>query len=631
MGKMRRTSFFVLFVLAVIALAWFACAQRRGSARTAEEPAAGSAAGEAMGAAAALAEPAAPEPQLARDGPSSEPRVRAAALTPDPPDAPFIGRLIDAETGEPVPWYELELEDEHLQTVRVVSDTEGRFTAGGARTSGPLRLELVDVEGQPPPSSHPGRPVLEPHDGEPRDGSEPLADVRIRIGPTYFVEVALPAPLTPADLRVRLFLDPPEHGAERNNPVRGETLLRPGRGYSPLAPLAPVAWARFSEPSALTRSAWLELATTDGLWAGGARTSPGPGVHREPVRVELRPRCAVRGRFAFTGTPAAETRRSGALALLRVDAEADGPLWSRTEGDGRFRIAGLAPGTYRLEVRDEEVRAEPVTFALRSGERDLGELSWTPIPLAGSVRLRIESALELPIDVQLVRRFDPPCHPPWHSDSWEPAPGGGFASVFEWEELYAGEYDVVVHTHDLGEWHVALGTLEPPVDDLVLRLPAPPPALALEVVDDETGAPLEEWTVLVRGERDWEELDSPRSLPFAVWDADIAFAVCSPGYRARVASPAAAAGHASEVSVDARLARGWSHLFLARQRARGTPLEGVEVRLDGVPAGRTDARGELWVHAAAPAQMLEVAHPTLVWTEQDDDLDGLVTWLALHP
>jgi hypothetical protein len=291
---------------------------------------------------------------------------------------------------------------------------------------------------------------------------------------------------------------------------------------------------------------------------------------------------------------------------------------------------------YRLEVRDERVRAEPVSFALRGvgfepSELDLGELPWTPIPLAGKVRLRVRSEIEFSLDVQLVRRFDPPRYPQWHSDDWEPLPGGGFESLFEWDEIYAGAHEVVVHSHELGDWHVSLGELEPPIEELSLRLPPPPPALALEVVDDATGAPLAEWTVLVRGESDWEEPDSPASLRFAAWDEDTAFAVVSPGYRAWIATPGAPGFPASpEGRVVARLRPGWSHLFLARKRSRNRALEGVEIRLDGRSAGRTNARGELWVHADAPARELEVSHPMLNWTDEDA-LDGLVSRLALHP
>jgi len=112
-----------------------------------------------------------------------------------------------------------------------------------------------------------------------------------------------------------------------------------------------------------------------------------------------------------------------------------------------------------------------------------------------------------------------------------------------------------------------------------------------------------------------------------------AFAVCSPGCRAWVASPGAPGFPATaEGRVVARLRRGWSHLFLARRRSRGNALDGVEIRLDGLLAGRTDARGELWAYADACAKELEVAHPMLVWTDEDGAaLDDLVTWLELHP
>lgn len=606
---MRRILLLGSLVLAGLALAWWS-----GRARPAGP---GADRQEERAPPAQVATEAQPAARFVEPEPPQREEREPLAPSADPFLARLAGRLLDASTGEVVPGYELHLKDRDGIEAQVASDAAGRFTTGEALALGPVRIELLDCEGQPRPSESRRASARVEHAGQP-------VEVRIEVGPTYLVDVALPEPLGLADLRVRLLQDPPDLELERESAETGQTFLR--------APLGdwPHPWARFRSTHPARRlPQWLELTSAEGLWSGGARVPSGPGVHREPVRISLRPVCAVRGHYVADPPPA---RGSGALALFR-EGEPE-PRWEWTDGAGRFRIAALEPGAYRLEVRDESVRAEPVRFVLPPGELDLGELPWTPIPLAGRVRLRLWSEVRIPVDVELVRSFDPPKHAQWHSDRWEPLPEGGFESLLEWDEVYAGTFEVVVHTHDLGAWRVALGELEPPVEDLLLQLPAPRPALELRVQDDATGAELHDYTVLVRAERGWEELEgSPRTLSFAVWDEDTAFAVCRPGHCAWIGSPfdADLAGQAG-ARVEVRLAPGWSHLFLAHRRGRGQALAGVEVRLDGVPMGRTDARGELWVHAVTPVRVLEVAHPTLTWSEEAwAPLEDLVTWLVLHP
>jgi hypothetical protein len=543
------------------------------------------------------------------------PSAQRAPLAAEPPAstaARLAWLLLDAETSEPVPWYALDVAASDGTVARVTSAADGRFETSEALAPGKVSLRLVDAVGQIFSSQH---PVSLVH----REVRE-LHEVRIEVGPTYFVDAVLPDPLEPADLGARLFLDPPELDRSGDVPT---TILRPPRGAETL-------WLRFAEPSSVQETPlWLELSSADGLWVGGARVPGGPGVHREPVHVELQPRCAVRGRLVTS----AQEPGVGMLALFRAQ-DSGAPRWAGTDGDGRFRMDALEPGEYRLELRDEALRGPPVTFSLRAGELDLGELDCEPIPIAGSVHLRVQSDVELPIDVELVRRSDPPRSPPWHSDDWEPLPEGGFESAFDWDEVRAGTYEIAVHSHGLGEWHLALGELQPPVEDRVIRLPAPPPALELEVLDDESGAALSDWTVLVRGERAWEELDeSPRSLALGLSGPNCAFAVCSPGHRAWIAVPGSTSWpRPDETRVTARLRRGWSHLFLARRRVRGDPVENVEIHLDGVLAGRTDAQGELWVFGGVLPEHLEVSHPTLVWANEDYvGLDELVTWIVLRP
>jgi hypothetical protein len=206
--------------------------------------------------------------------------------------------------------------------------------------------------------------------------------------------------------------------------------------------------------------------------------------------------------------------------------------------------------------------------------------------------------------------------------------------VLEWGEVYAGEYDVVVHSHDTTSWHLSLGRLTPPVEDLVLRLPDPAPPLHLEVVDAATGAGLEAWSLVVRQEGGWEELDgSPAAIQSALWDDDALLAVASPGYRVALLRPAALARPAAgEWRARVALERGWSGLFLVRARSREHPVAGAAIVLDGALAGETNASGELWVHRSSAPSAVEVRHATFLPVGAFDVYAAdVVTWIALRP
>jgi hypothetical protein len=64
------------------------------------------------------------------------------------------------------------------------------------------------------------------------------------------------------------------------------------------------------------------------------------------------------------------------------------------------------------------------------------------------------------------------------------------------------------------------------------------------------------------------------------------------------------------------LAPGWGTRVLARD-PHGLPLAGVEVELDGAPAGRTDARGELELVRDAPPGRLGFRYGSWVLVEGD--------------
>jgi hypothetical protein len=285
-----------------------------------------------------------------------EETAAAAARTPLPTTAasspgsgPLHLRLVDAETSEPIPDYELELRDEEGERWSNKSDAEGRVVTR-ALPAGHFGIRCIDVR-------RPDTLVLSPSLPVEHDGGEAEHELRLEIGPTYVLDVT-PSDFSAGELVAELLQDSPEFSNLHRLP-QPTTVVRPPRseGGAP--------WVRFRSPNTLADPAWLALTSQDGLRSGGARVPARLGVHPELVRIALAPRCAVRGQFVSRGAP--NERGAGGLAVFRRDEEGGEPHWENTDGQGHFRIADLAPGAYRLELRDQAVRATPVDFELVGG------------------------------------------------------------------------------------------------------------------------------------------------------------------------------------------------------------------------------------------------------------------------
>jgi hypothetical protein len=561
-----------------------------------------------------------------QEGPTTSPASRVEVIEQPPLEAPLRGRLLDRETGEPVPWYELRVAMGGKRVCRVETDAEGRFETPIAYPEGTLQLSLEDVEGQASSNSSADLFLRLEH-----DPSQPEQELEIGVGPTLFLHLQRPDDLALGELRARIYLDPPLRSESTDAYLSlfdiPTTVVRPPRDSSDRM------WVRFRQERGPLSPLWLAVESLDGLWRGGARIPSGSGVHPDTLEVVLHPRCAARGRFVSS----LPSDRGGALIALYEEEDEEPLVWAYADDEDGFRIADLDPGGYRLEVRDEAFRAPPVRFTLSEGELDLGELTWEPIAMAGPVRLRLRSAVEVPIDVELVRTSDPPRFPLWHSDSWEELPEGGYESLFEWEEVYAGEYAIEVHCHDDVSWHLALGHLEPPVDDLVRELPVPDEPLRFEVRAQD-GGELAEWELWVRGERIWERVwPEGGRLASLLFEDGLRWSVWSPGYRGRTGGLGEATWPGQgERTLHVALRPGWSRRFQVRTRARWEAVPDAEVWLDGALAGTTDARGELLVERDSPPMDWEVRHATLVWLESGptaagEELEHFVVTTLLRP
>ncbi len=494
--------------------------------------------------------------------------------------------------------------------------------------AGTARAEDVEDD-QPSPAASPSNtaadqarePTGDVHPYEPSQG-EP--DIPIEVGPTYRIETRLPDDHELEDFQVQLVLDPPRVGLELEDaPDRATRLRRDEHGY----------WARFRAQTTSRDSPWwLALASEDGLWSGGARVQSVEGIYPEPVRIELHPCCAVRGRFDPPGGP---YERGAMIALERLDCVPPAIAWSHVDLAGEFRVAALAPARYRLEVRDPAFVAPPLEFELAEGELDLGVLAWTPLTIAGSVRVVAESATELSLDVELVRTLQTPRHPDFHSDSWVEIAPGRFESEFVFEEVFEGDYELRVHTHQEPPWHGIPVGVRPPQTEVRIRLPEPVRALRIEAYDGRSGATIEGASLSALDEHGAEEFGmTPLVLEGVVVEEELPVVLWEPGHRAVRTSfrELLAMERTEDGAIRVALVPGWSGALLAILRGTGERVPGVEAWLDGALAGRTDEQGLVWIDREFAPREVELRHPDFVCTPWDTDWeDEAFHWIRVWP
>ncbi|HVS11050.1 MAG TPA: sigma-70 family RNA polymerase sigma factor, partial [Planctomycetota bacterium] len=313
---------------------------------------------------------AAPPPQehvaAAVSGDLSFPVVRAAVEPAAPAEqasaAPVLGPLsaivVDEQTLEPLPHFEVELAvaspevepappsagiepDPDVATVRARTDGRGRFTTAESLPAATYEVRLIDD-----PRVRDQDAIV--HDQERVRAIVPQASVRLdpaledaRIatpaGPTYPLHVALPRSLELSDLRAHL------RSPRQFRTLYWELHLAPVRRF----PADRLPWVRFghlytkyldSEPPWL-----LEVSSADGLWAGSAEVRSITGVHA-PIDLDLRRKGIVAGTVRDELGPVA----SELVVILR---HSDGMGEERRDSPddrGAYSLAWVEPGAYRL-------------------------------------------------------------------------------------------------------------------------------------------------------------------------------------------------------------------------------------------------------------------------------------------
>jgi len=565
----------------------------------------------ALGAAAdapalARAEPDAP---LARVGAASAPQPVAPA---GPPRARVALRLIDAATGEPVPWFELELLEDIRAIETLVSDAEGRVASAAEYDARRLHLHLLDHRQlsawRERPRSVRNLPWRIPWDHAPADAAAGRTEreLRVDVGPTY---------------RVRTRGGPPPGADERWVALRASA----GAAEPTFAPLRSEGgagdWVRFSnETRAFGRPDDLRAAGRAGAWllelSGPERCASGAVGHTEGASgPELELEWLPCGRLELAAVDEAGPLHAR-LGFERLDAPGAGILWMASELAALDRR--LAVGRYRAWAVTPRHESSDTEFEIRRGATERIELVLRRRRGAGTVRGTIDARdIEGAVGVELLltgRASGLELRTTSVVDEREPG-----LLHFRFDEVPEDVYELTAHARGVYAWDPPALEVRPPAGELVLRprRAAQGVRLVLRAFDAASGDSVPRFhaalelaeparrspTRVLR-----ESVTGSLHLGFVPTDEPLQWVVHAQGYRPARGDERSFTGSGELREVHVRLERGFGRELVLLD-AQGLAVAGARVGAAGCTGGTSDAGGRVWLAGELAPELLEIAWP----------------------
>ena len=543
--------------------------------------------------------------------------------------APITGRLLDRYGGEPIAHFQVSVNLRGREPVELVTDADGFFATEEKYSKTRYSLGLIDHPRSPKPHG-PSRARVS-HD----PARETPEEFRVVVGPRYELELVDEdgtACANPESFDAFLYHDEPLALAL---PSGEEALRAPVRSDGGI-------WTRFRDrhcDKVLPGGPWwLEVRSHDGTRGGGARIeSLHPG--EAPVRIRLETRCVLTGRIVDQ-----EQVPLGKAALrLKQSSDLEWHHAIFAEEDGTFRFANLEPGDYELTVCDPRARGRRLVVPLKRDAADEGnDILVDRFPstevLTGRIRSRsgeYEGVGEIifeALDKELFAR-------PRVTLEWEALEGDSLVADFELEVPVGERYRVRLDTLDMFAWG-AIGEASVSDSPAEFTLDDRTQLFEITILDEASGEPIEEAeTALNLGlYNDWIDgsyVELP-GMPTAIALSAFSWCVSAPGYVPVFGDLGDFTQSEERVqSLVLKLRRGWGTRFEIYDRRTLRPLSGVDVLLDGVSAGKTqagwfDARlpeiprtldlkldGWRWVGGSLDYRRIDIleeeAVPTLLW------------------
>ncbi|MEM9379824.1 MAG: sigma-70 family RNA polymerase sigma factor [Planctomycetota bacterium] len=547
------------------------------------------------------------------NGPITTPSASAGA----PERARIAGRVVDALTGEPVPFFDMTVveaepgPDGARRSVSVQTDAAGGFDESFEELRiGDVQVIELDAHGGlsgPPRTTTLAFPFEAP--------------IEVRVGPTFFLDLDSIGLERWEPFQLRYDLAGRRY---ENRPLDAD--LRHG-GVRP----GDVPWVRFSARALELEGdgPWeLELLHGGGLYRGRAQVTRRSGIEPRPVRFELDPCGSIHFRLEHEG--------ASEIAASRVDVwPIEDPERVRRVFLSSHQTDGTSEGLYAF--------AEPGHYGWRFGIEGTGAegqvevfVGETASVVIGGASLGSTFESSVLIDATALEGLDPSRWTTFVVREEDPSTGfmtspsrresdpEGFYRV-ELKSLLDGRWVVGVHVEggvDLEPGSVSVGPGDPP-PTMVATPGGARVAVGVTAVDATSGARLRgveagfmasvndagEFRESAEGGLQPEELAADRETQIIVR---------APGYRAR------SYPHRPDrdgVALEARLERGWANRVVVIAPATMEPVANVAVFVDGEERGRTNGRGELWLEGDGPPGSIEVGvgDPSIVVVSSSSD------------
>jgi hypothetical protein len=464
---------------------------------------------------------AAPElaPALAEErAPASPPGEAATPGLPEPSASerstsvgvPFRGQVVDVRTGEPVD-SALARAEGFGMAFEAPTDAQGRFASDARLSSSFSEIQFFNAHNTAHIRTAP-REKLE------WLGEEAGWLARIRIGPTYRLRILAPGAPASQSWKLRVVESTP------GQPDRATAWLDVVAGDPP--------WARFDNPlpdAPEGTTARIDVQNGEETLRGSAPVATTIGIHPGIITVALDERFArVLGRVVdSTAKPLARAEVSAIPRLGGLDDDGRFP-GCRTDGEGRYAIGGLAPGTYWIHARPRRgEESQTIEIALPLGDTTAPDLIAPAETSAGAIEgfLRARGGMDFPPAAVRLRAVDGRRYE--HYDVVDTksqaategevrmiGPHGQAIAVelkgfFEFQQVPEGEYELTVFATDGSSWSPSPLRVRPPRVDLeIVREDVGNWWTAyFRVSDAETGEPVTDFRaqILMNNAWTWEE------------------------------------------------------------------------------------------------------------------------------